>query len=226
MSEEPVEPLDRELRTLLESERRAAAPSAALARVWSRVSGVPLSGSGRSEGASAARGWLASHAAGVAAVAFVAGGGAGAAIHAAIEPARAVKVVYVDRPSPASAAIDHEKAVPEAPTAPASAVALLPSTSLQPAPSSSSLSAERTLIDEARTELGSGNASHALSLLDVHAHRFAMGQLAEEREALVVQSLVALGRYDEARATAARFRAATPESLFLPAIEASLASIP
>jgi hypothetical protein len=65
-----------------------------------------------------------------------------------------------------------------------------------------------------------------LSLLDAHEHRFPKPQLQEEREALAIQALVMLKRYDEARARASRFKAAAPNSLFLPVIDASLAAIP
>jgi hypothetical protein len=50
--------------------------------------------------------------------------------------------------------------------------------------------------------------------------------LREEREALAVKAFVLAGRGDEARARADKFRAKYPASLFLPAIESSLRSIP
>jgi hypothetical protein len=82
------------------------------------------------------------------------------------------------------------------------------------------------MLDDARSALATGDAERALSLLEQHARRFSKPQLSEEREALAVQALVILQRYDEARARASRFRASAPNSLFLPAIEVSLASIP
>jgi outer membrane protein assembly factor BamD (BamD/ComL family) len=82
------------------------------------------------------------------------------------------------------------------------------------------------LLDEARTALSAGNTDQALASTDMHARRFAHPQLGEEREALGIQALVGGGRYDEARARAARFRAMWPNSLFLPAVDASIASIP
>jgi hypothetical protein len=93
-------------------------------------------------------------------------------------------------------------------------------------PALSSLRAEREVLDRARSALSGGDATAALALLDRHTTEFPQALLAEEREALAVQALVIGGRYDEARARAARFRAAWPGSLFLPAVEASLASIP
>ena len=86
--------------------------------------------------------------------------------------------------------------------------------------------AERLLLDEARGALTSQEPDRALSLLSDHARRFAHPQLGEEREALAIQALVGTGRYDEARARADRFRTSAPNSLFLPAVDATLASIP
>jgi hypothetical protein len=90
----------------------------------------------------------------------------------------------------------------------------------------SSLSAERAVLDEARGLMASGDGAGAFALLEEHRHRFARPQLAEEREAIAVQALITMGRNGEARARAERFKATTPNSLFLPAIEASLATIP
>jgi hypothetical protein len=67
-----------------------------------------------------------------------------------------------------------------------------------------------------------GQPAAGLSLLDDHASRFPRGQLAEERDALRIQALAALGRRDEALGRAVRFRRAYPQSLLLPAIDAAL----
>jgi hypothetical protein len=225
-----MEPLDPKLASLLASERMAEAPVEALGRVWSRVAlAPPLPASTHMGGAG--HGWIASHAIGVAAAAFVVGGIAGAAVYAVVEKPAPERVVYVDRPT-LSAYVPPPPPPSAAPLAPVVASALPPAAPTAsghptPAPSStSSLSAERALLDHARGALASGDAAGALVLLGDHAHRFPKPQLAEEREALVIQSLVSLGRYDEARAAAARFKAASPGSLFMPAIEASLGSIP
>ncbi len=232
MTDEALEPLDAELDALLASERQAEPAQEALARVWSRVAVAPLppAGGGHAAGPAGApaTGWLAAHAGTAAAIAFVAGGAAGAALYASVQRPAPARVVYVDRPFPASTAAP--PAAPEAwlptPSASVAPVAPIPAPPRVAPSSSSALFAERSLIDSARDALASGDASRALVLLGDHAHRFPKPQLGEEREALVIQSLVALGRYDEARAAAAKFRAASPGSLFLPAIEASLGSIP
>ncbi len=47
----------------------------------------------------------------------------------------------------------------------------------------------------------------------MHLARFPDGQFAEEREALAIRALAMAGRVDEARARAALFRDAFPESM-------------
>ncbi len=95
-----------------------------------------------------------------------------------------------------------------------------------PPAASSSLSAEQLLLDQARAALTAREPERALALLSEHARRFARPQLGEEREALAIQALAVEGRFDEARARAARLRASAPNSLFLPAVDATLTSIP
>jgi hypothetical protein len=225
MSEEPLEPFDAELDALLDRERRAQPPSDALERVWSRLGAIVLPAGGNAA-AGPRPGWLASHAAGVAAAAFVVGGVTGAGVYAATQKPPAERIVYVDRPVP-QPPIAPAPPLPAAPTsASAAPVASAVARASAPAPSSESLSAERTVLDHARLELSSGDAAAALALLEEHARQFHKPQLAEEREALAIQSLVALARYDEARARAMRFREAAPHSLFAPAIEAAIGSIP
>lgn len=88
------------------------------------------------------------------------------------------------------------------------------------------LAAERNLIEIARTALARGRIDGALATLHRHARRFAHGQLAEERDGLVVQALVAKGDFAQARERAARFRRQHPSSLFQPAVDQALQSIP
>jgi hypothetical protein len=57
--------------------------------------------------------------------------------------------------------------------------------------------------------------------------KFPHGQLAEEREVLAVQALVALGQGVDAKARAARFQKAYPASMFASTVEAAVqASVP
>jgi hypothetical protein len=82
------------------------------------------------------------------------------------------------------------------------------------------------MLDRARDALAQDDGPRALAVLDQHAQTFPRPRLAEEREALAVQALVIASRYAEARARGARFRTTWPSSLFLPAVDASLGSIP
>jgi hypothetical protein len=223
MKDPYIEPLDPELAALLDAERQAGADPSTLDRVWNRVV-LPLPATGA---AGSSRSWLASHAVGVAAASFVVGGLTGAGIYAAVQKPAPERIVYVERPAPvaAAASVATEKPVLPPPADSGSSAARAGARPSQSAPAST-LSAERALLDQARAALTSGDGAKALSIAEEHRHRFPSAQLAEEREAIAIQALVATGRYDEARARAARFREAAPNSLFLPAIEASLASIP
>jgi hypothetical protein len=89
------------------------------------------------------------------------------------------------------------------------------------------LDAERALLDAARAALVSGDADTALRLLERHTRAYAAHPLlGDERDALFVQALVRAGRYDEARARAEALRRKAPDSLFLSAVDAALATIP
>jgi hypothetical protein len=88
-----------------------------------------------------------------------------------------------------------------------------------PVPSSSTLTAERALLDVAHSALGKGQAADALDALGRHARRFPRGVYREEREALTIQTLHALGRLDEAERLAAQFKTRYPRSLFLSIVE-------
>ena len=83
----------------------------------------------------------------------------------------------------------------------------------------SDLIAERSLLTDARTAMQSGDAARALTILDEHAHRFAHGQLAEERDALEVVALARAGDQKRARVRAEEFVRRHPNSLFLPSVQ-------
>jgi len=88
------------------------------------------------------------------------------------------------------------------------------------------LAAERNLIEMARTSLARGRIEGTLAVLRRHSRQFPHGQLSEERDSLLVQALVTKGDYDQARERAAAFRRRYPASLFAPAIDQALQSIP
>jgi TolA-binding protein len=96
-----------------------------------------------------------------------------------------------------------------------------PEPSVESAPPDT-LGEERTLLDRARMDIGSGDLAGAGALLTRHAAQFPEGRLAEEREALVIRLLVRQGRDTEARAHAARFRREHPRSIQLPGIADAL----
>jgi hypothetical protein len=95
----------------------------------------------------------------------------------------------------------------------------------EPAPAAlppDTLGEERTLLDRARQDIVQGRLGDAGALLDRHAAQFPAGQLAEEREALVIRLLVREGREHEARSRAERFRQQHPRSIQLPGIDDAL----
>lgn len=169
--------------------------------------------------------------------AFVVGGIVGGAVVAAtVRPSE--HLVYVNRVAPALstsatvppvavsiAAID----VASLPPAGASAQSARVSPPATPPPASSAmrlrdedLSAERTIIERARSALARGDGEAALVAAAQHEREFAKGQLAEEREVLAVQALVTAGRVQEATERGARFRRAFPNSLLLPIVDQAL----
>jgi hypothetical protein len=79
--------------------------------------------------------------------------------------------------------------------------------------------AERALIDMARTAVARGDGDGALAPLERHAREFPKGRLAEEREWLRIQALLATGRGDDAKERASSFRKIFPHSLMLPALD-------
>jgi hypothetical protein len=71
---------------------------------------------------------------------------------------------------------------------------------------------ESQLIGSARTALRAGDATGALQLLDRVERRYPQGVLVQEREALRVEALAALGRTAEAKARADAFVRVYPKS--------------
>jgi len=166
---------------------------------------------------------------------FVVGASAGAGLHAVLRPPRD-RIIYIERPSvspapPASvfdvvAPASALPASPEAPAIEAPPPARPAATEKSAAPSSSDLGAEQVLLDVARTAFAQGRGEEALGPLDRHAQRYPKGILAEEREALAINVLVTLGRYDDARARSARFLRRYPGSLLRASVEAAIEAIP
>jgi len=79
--------------------------------------------------------------------------------------------------------------------------------------------AELELLQAAHAAYTRRDFSGALALVAEHARRFPKGHLTEEREALRVRSLAALGRRHEAHRAAAAFAVRFPRSILLPRLE-------
>lgn len=90
----------------------------------------------------------------------------------------------------------------------------------------SALARERAVLDRARSALAAGEAARALEQAKRHAREFPNGILSEEREAITVNVLVRLGRYDQANQHAASFRVRYPRSLLMHSVEAAMAAVP
>jgi hypothetical protein len=86
------------------------------------------------------------------------------------------------------------------------------------------LGAERVLVDSANSALARGQPADALEAALEHARRFPRGQLSEEREAVRIRALAALGRGPEAWARAEVFRSRFPHSMLLGAVERAVAA--
>jgi hypothetical protein len=183
-----------------------------------------------------------------------AGAIASAGTHAAIGIALAVGIVAgvaIDRtilaPSPARPAVTTATVAPP----PALAVAPaesggMPVSSLPPAPpplpspaaaprrpaepvpavSARGLGAERALLDVARGALARGEAREALVAADRHEKEYPAGALVEEREAIAIRALVAVGRRDEARQRAFAFERRFPNGLMLRAVKSAVGEEP
>jgi len=122
-------------------------------------------------------------------------------------PARTSADVQPVSPSPAvsSPAIEAHRPVGGAKPAPSEAPELsAPADGLQQ---------EIRLLEEARRKLGSDPAGARRVLLE-HEQRFAGGQLRIEREFLLIDALVRLGRRSEADARARALEAQAPASLY------------
>lgn len=170
------------------------------------------------------------------ALALAIGAIAGVAIDRAIlaaSPAPAPPLVVTTSVPPAAVSVT--TAAPEGvpvsllPSAPPATPEPRSSASSTPAPeaavatvSARGLGAERALLDVARSALARGEPQEALEAADRHERQYGDGALIEEREAIAIKSLVALGRRDEARKRAVVFERRFPNGLMLRAVKASV----
>ena len=142
------------------------------------------------------------------------------------------RVVYVERALPGLSVSD--AAPPAATSIAAIDVSSLPSVSAaspsgrpttgtaSARPRDADLSAERAIIERARSALARGDGDGALVAVARHEREFTKGQLVEEREVIAVQALVTVGRIQQAAERGARFRKSFPNSLLLPIVDEAL----
>ena len=71
---------------------------------------------------------------------------------------------------------------------------------------------EVALLEQARAALRGGDTAHALELVEQDATLYPDGVLVEEREALAIETLIKLGRRDEAVAKWTKFATSYPHS--------------
>ena len=158
------------------------------------------------------------------------GGVTGALLYGALHPTQ-VRVVYVDRPvsviaTPSASAEVARSAPPSGLPTPSASIArgAAPLAASSAGRAGSDLAAERALLDAARASAAHGEPEQVLGFVEQHRRQFAHGHLVEEREALAIRALLALGRKDEARARADAFRAAYPNSFLTPVIDSALSA--
>lgn len=93
-----------------------------------------------------------------------------------------------------------------------------------PAQQEAPAESEISLLQAAKAALRDDPAA-ALALADRHARRFAVGALAQEREVIAIEALVALGRADDARDRGARFERDFPQSAHRLRVESLLRAV-
>lgn len=121
------------------------------------------------------------------------------------DPSPSAAVASAPVPSSSAAARAAATSAPvQTPSAPASA------------PRSPGLVDEIAQLDEARRAMAAGDSSAALRALDRHAREFPASQLDHEAAVLRVESMMAAGQCDAARAQAGSFLRANPRSPVAP----------
>ena len=134
--------------------------------------------------------------------------GAEAVADRAVAPAAASRT-----PPQAAPSASFRNVIVEAPAASPRTPAITSSAVSETATSEDQLAREIALLETARRKLGASPAA-ALSALRDHEVRFPAGQLRIEREFLIVDALVRLGRRSEAEARARSLAQQAPQSLY------------
>lgn len=211
-------PLPADVEALLAAERAAPeVPDAVREQIWNAVC-VALTAPPPIPWHRAARAAVSRPATLLAFAAGIAVGGAAmrSVPQASLVPIPAPVAAVVPTPLP-------ERADPESkpPVASRSRAVSSPAVAATP-----SLADERELIEKARQELVLELPKEAVKTLLSHREAFPRGQLAEDREALLVLALAGSGDFAAARAAGESFRRSWPRSVFRPSVESSLESLP
>ncbi|MHB8418107.1 MAG: hypothetical protein ACYDCL_08520 [Myxococcales bacterium] len=232
----PEIPLSPELTALVAAERPdLVPPTGASERVWAGVAarlaapGLPSrSGRAKLPRGAGTLSKLAGHKLSIALVSFGLGAGTGAEVVRRARPPIPATALppapLLPEPPPAARPLSSVEA-PALPRPDPAHRSPRPAASPPPAPGET-LAAEQLLLERAHTALDRGDAAAALAATEEHARTFPHGELAEERDALRVQALVALGRLGDGRAAAAHFANDHPHSLLRPAVEDAVKSAP
>jgi len=88
------------------------------------------------------------------------------------------------------------------------------------------LAEQLALLETARGAFSQGDAVRALQALQTHAQQFPQSSLSEEREALLIKSLLLAGRRSEGEARLVQFEENFPSSLLMPNLRQSMGKIP
>jgi len=170
---------------------------------------------------------------------FLVGAAVGAASYGTVEhlrsqpaaPVREVLVLAEPAPAPPSTLAPAAADGPPAATEPVRPAAVTAGRGREAEPGMPDardrrLRAERKLVEMARSALARGHVDGALAALRSHMRSYPNGQLAEERDSLLVQALAAKREFAQARERAVRFHKQHPGSLFGPVVDEAVRSIP
>lgn len=246
-------PLPDSLRELVDAERACPDPSAAAQeRVLARLSASLALPSGPGAAPSAPAppspvptqtGRVLAHVSRRGLATFLVGAAVGASVYGTVQhvSSKHAAAPSAVRPAPAVSEPPAAAAIPEPPPSLPSAATPAPAPPVDEVGTAAAasrgaarasdgrdrgLGTERKLVEMARTALTRGQINGALASLDRHARLFPHGQLAEERESLYVQALLAGGDAVRAQKRAEQFHRQFPRSLFGPVVDQALQSIP
>jgi hypothetical protein len=249
MTKPELDALDPDILALLEQAKPVppldgAKKAALLADVMDKIGTLPPGdggGGGGDGGTSTAPGAATGAGAGAAVgskialgVAFAVGVAAGVVGDRAVVDRTAAPIVSPSAPttivipSVTPPAAESAEAIPVGalPSAPLPSAIRSAKTPSEPVPSARGLAAERALLDVARAALARGEAAGALDAAERHRREYGDGALVEEREAIAIKALVALGRRDEAAQRLANLERTHPNSMVLRAAKKAVSGAP